>query len=117
MLLVTLPVDYLLQVDILGPDCLVKGVDLSYLSFILFIAVIAGITQIVEMAVEKFSPSLYSALGIFCPDCSELCHYGCVFVYAATCNHGSCKYASHHQCLGFYCLCGRFWYRLDFGNC
>ena len=67
VLLVTLPVDYLLQVDILGPDCLVKGVDLSYLSFILFIAVIAGITQIVEMAVEKFSPSLYSALGIFLP--------------------------------------------------
>ncbi len=50
-----------------GPDCLVEGVDLSYLSFILFIAVIAGITQLVEMAVEKYSPSLYSALGIFLP--------------------------------------------------
>ena len=43
------------------------GIDLSYLSFILFIAVIAGITQLVEMAVEKFSPSLYSSLGIFLP--------------------------------------------------
>ena len=41
--------------------------DLTYLSFILFIAVIAGIVQIVEMAVEKFSPSLYGALGIFLP--------------------------------------------------
>ena len=67
VLLVTVPVDYLLQVYVLGPDCLVKGVDLSYLSFILFIAIIAGITQLVEMAVEKYSPSLYSALGIFLP--------------------------------------------------
>lgn len=67
VLLITEPVDYLLQTKVLGPDCLVQGVDLSYLSFILFIAVIAGITQLVEMAVEKYSPSLYSALGIFLP--------------------------------------------------
>ncbi len=67
VLLVTVPVDYLLQVYVLNPDALVPGVDLSFLSFILFIAVIAGITQLVEMAVERFSPSLYSALGIFLP--------------------------------------------------
>jgi len=67
VLLVTVPVDYLLQTCVLGPDCLVPGVDLSYLSFILFIAVIAGIVQLVEMAVEKYSPSLYAALGIFLP--------------------------------------------------
>ena len=67
VLLVTVPVDYLLQVYVLNPDALVAGVDLSFLSFILFIAVIAGITQLVEMAVERFSPSLYSALGIFLP--------------------------------------------------
>ena len=67
VLLVTVPVDYLLQTKVLGPDCLIKGVDLSYLSFILFIAVIAGIVQLVEMVVEKYSPSLYSALGIFLP--------------------------------------------------
>ena len=67
VLLVTVPVDYLLQVYVLTPDALVPGVDLSFLSFILFIAVIAGITQLVEMAVERFSPSLYSALGIFLP--------------------------------------------------
>ena len=45
VLLVTVPVDYLLQTKVLGPDCLVEGVDLSYLSIILFIAV-------VEMVVE-----------------------------------------------------------------
>ena len=67
VLLVTVPVDYLLQTKILGPDCLAEGVDLSYLSFILFIAVIAGIVQLVEMIVERYSPSLYAALGIFLP--------------------------------------------------
>jgi len=67
VLLVTVPVDYLLQTKVLGPDCLVEGIDLSYLSFILFIAVIAGMVQLVEMVVEKYSPSLYAALGIFLP--------------------------------------------------
>ena len=64
---VTVPVNYLLQTKVLGPNCLVEGVDLSYLSFILFIAVIAGMVQLVEMTVEKYSPSLYAALGIFLP--------------------------------------------------
>lgn len=67
VLLITEPVNYLLQRYVLGPDCLIQGVDLSYLSFILFIAIIAGIVQLVEMAVEKYSPSLYAALGIFLP--------------------------------------------------
>ena len=67
VLLVTVPVDYLLQTKVLGPDCLIEGVDLSYLAFILFIAVIAGIVQLVEMIVEKFAPALYAQLGIFLP--------------------------------------------------
>ena len=66
VLFVTVPVDYLLQTKVLGDDG-IFGVDLSYLSFILFIAVIAGIVQLVEMVVEKYSPSLYAALGIFLP--------------------------------------------------
>ena len=61
VLLITLPVNYLLQVHVLDP------LELGYLSFILFIAVIAAIVQIVEMFVEKFSPSLYASLGIFLP--------------------------------------------------
>ena len=61
VLLITLTVNYLLQVHVLNP------LGLSYLSFILFIAVIAAIVQIVEMVVEKFSPSLYASLGIFLP--------------------------------------------------
>ena len=61
VLLITLPVNYLLQIYVLNP------LNLGYLSFILFIAVIAAIVQIVEMVVEKFSPSLYASLGIFLP--------------------------------------------------
>ena len=67
VLIITVPVDYLLQTKVLGPNCIMPGVDLSFLSFILFIAVIAGIVQLVEMVVERFSPSLYAALGIFLP--------------------------------------------------
>ena len=67
VLLVTVPVDYALQKYVLGPNAIVEGVDLSFLAFILFIAVIAGIVQLVEMIVERFSPSLYAALGIFLP--------------------------------------------------
>ena len=67
VLLVTVPINYLLENYVLAPNAIVEDVDLGFLSFILFIAVIAGIVQIVEMAVEKFSPSLYSSLGIFLP--------------------------------------------------
>ena len=67
VLLVTLPINYLLNKYVLAPDALMEGVDLSFLSFIIFIAVIAAIVQIVEMVVEKFSPALYSSLGIFLP--------------------------------------------------
>lgn len=66
VLLITVPADYLLQTKVLSAEGLF-GVDLTYLSLILFIAVIAGIVQLVEMVVERFSPSLYAALGIFLP--------------------------------------------------
>ncbi|MCQ2349816.1 MAG: NADH:ubiquinone reductase (Na(+)-transporting) subunit E [Paludibacteraceae bacterium] len=73
VLLVTLPVNYLLQTKVLEKGALAwlgegfATLDLSFLSFILFIAVIAAIVQLVEMIVEKFSPSLYASLGIFLP--------------------------------------------------
>ncbi len=73
MLVITLPINYLLETYVLragalqwlGPEY--ADVDLSFLSLIMFIAVIASMTQLVEMAVEKYSPSLYSSLGIFLP--------------------------------------------------
>ena len=67
VLLVTLPINYLLYKYVLSPDALIKGVDLNFLSFIIFIAVIAAFTQLVEMIVEKFAPALYSSLGIYLP--------------------------------------------------
>ena len=73
VLLVTLPINYLLNKYVLQPGALswmgesFANVDLSFLSFIIFIAVIAAIVQIVEMVVEKFAPSLYASLGIFLP--------------------------------------------------
>lgn len=67
VLIITLPINYLLDAYVLKAGAIAEGVDLSYLSFILFIAVIAAIVQVVEMFVEKFSPSLYASLGIFLP--------------------------------------------------
>lgn len=73
VLLVTLPINYLLNTYVLCPGALswlspsLASVDLSFLSFITFIAVIAAIVQLVEMVVEKFAPTLYSELGIFLP--------------------------------------------------
>lgn len=73
MLAITLPINYLLDTYVLRAGALswlgeeFANVDLSFLSLIVFIAVIASITQLVEMIVEKYSPSLYASLGIFLP--------------------------------------------------
>lgn len=63
---ITMPINWIIQTFLLSESGLF-GVDLTFLRFILFIAVIASMVQLVEMVVEKFSPSLYSALGIFLP--------------------------------------------------
>jgi len=73
VLLITVPVNFLLEQYILKQGALVwlsdsfADLDLSFLSFIMFIAVIASIVQLVEMVIEKFSPALYNSLGIFLP--------------------------------------------------
>ena len=73
VLVCTLPINYLLNRYVLQPGALswlgegFADVDLSFLSFIIFIAVIAAFTQLVEMIVEKFAPALYSSLGIYLP--------------------------------------------------
>jgi Na+-transporting NADH:ubiquinone oxidoreductase subunit E len=69
----TVPINYLLENYILGRGALswlgprFASVDLSFLTFIMFIAIIAAMVQLVEMIIEKFSPTLYSSLGIFLP--------------------------------------------------
>ena len=73
VLVVTVPVNYLINKYLLLPGALscispkLASVDLSFLTYILFIAIIAAIVQILEMVIETFTPSLYSALGIFLP--------------------------------------------------
>ena len=73
VLVCTLPINYMLENYVLKEGALswlgaeFKDVNLSFLAFILFIAIIASFTQLVEMVVEKFAPALYSSLGIFLP--------------------------------------------------
>lgn len=79
---ITVPINWLIQNYVLNPGALAwlgadfESVDLGFLQFIIFISVIAGMVQLTEMAVEKFSPALYGALGIFLPliavNCSVL---------------------------------------------
>ena len=70
---ITVPVNYLINNYLLSSGALawlspaLADMDLSFLSFIMFIAVIASMVQLVEMIIEKFSPALYSSLGIFLP--------------------------------------------------
>jgi Na+-transporting NADH:ubiquinone oxidoreductase subunit E len=73
VLTITVPLNFLIDQYVLQPGALkwigpkYAEIDLSFLSFIMFIAVIASMVQLVEMIVEKFSPALYGALGIFLP--------------------------------------------------
>ncbi len=66
VLILTIPINWVISELVLGPNGIFK-MDLTFLRFILFIASIAASVQLVEMAVEKYSPSLYNALGIFLP--------------------------------------------------
>ena len=70
---ITVPLNYLIYKYVLEAGALswldpsLKSMDLSFLNLIIFIAVVATLVQLVEMIVEKFSPSLYNSLGIFLP--------------------------------------------------
>jgi Na+-transporting NADH:ubiquinone oxidoreductase subunit E len=73
VLTITVPLNYLIFEYLLSDGALAwigpeyAELDLSFLSLIMFIAVIASMVQLVEMIVEKFSPALYGSLGIFLP--------------------------------------------------
>lgn len=70
---VTIPINWLIQNYILTEGALAwagdsfKGMDLTFLQFIVFICVIAAVVQLTEMVIEKASPALYGTLGIFLP--------------------------------------------------
>ena len=71
VLSITTPMNWLIYTYLLSPGALawvgLPNVDLSYLKFITFIAVIAAMVQAVEMVIDRFSPALYNALGVFLP--------------------------------------------------
>ena len=73
VLIIALPVTWAINQYLLIPGALswlgqeYVDTDLSFLGLIMFISVIAALVQILEMAIEKYSPSLYNSLGIFLP--------------------------------------------------
>jgi len=73
VLTITVPLNWLIQEYVLKEGALAwmgagfATVDITFLQFIIFIAVIAAMVQLVEMIIEKVSPSLYGSLGIFLP--------------------------------------------------
>ncbi len=73
VLTITVPLNYLIDTYLLADGALIwlgpdyEELNLSFLSLIMFISVIASMVQLVEMIVEKFSPALYGSLGIFLP--------------------------------------------------
>ncbi|TXH62876.1 MAG: NADH:ubiquinone reductase (Na(+)-transporting) subunit E [Thiothrix sp.] len=64
---ITLPVNNIILNVFLKENALIQGVDLRFLGLITYIAIIAAIVQVLEMAMDKFAPALYQALGIFLP--------------------------------------------------
>lgn len=68
---ITVPVNWAIYNFLLRPDALswagLENTDLRYLGLIFYIATIAAMVQIVEMAIDRYSPKLYNALGIFLP--------------------------------------------------
>lgn len=67
VLAISVPANQVVYEYVLKDGALVEGVDLSFLNFITFIGIIAGIVQILEMILDKYFPALYNALGIFLP--------------------------------------------------
>ncbi len=71
VLTITTPVNWLVYTFLLAPGALAwagfAGVNLTFLKLVLFIAVIAAMVQAVEMVIDRYSPALYAALGVFLP--------------------------------------------------
>jgi Na+-transporting NADH:ubiquinone oxidoreductase subunit E len=71
VLSVTTPINWLLYHYLLAPGALYwlgfPDMDLSFLKFIMFIAVIAAMVQAIQMIIDRFSAALYAGLGVFLP--------------------------------------------------
>lgn len=71
VLTITVPINNLIYRYLLQEDALawagLPGVDLTFLGLVIYIGVIASVVQILEMALDRYFPALYNALGIFLP--------------------------------------------------
>jgi Na+-transporting NADH:ubiquinone oxidoreductase, subunit NqrE len=111
---ITVPINWLIQNYVLNAGSLAwlgdgfKDIDLNFLQFIVFISVIAAMTQLTEMAVEKFSPALYGTLGIFLP----LIAVNCSVLGAALFMVGRPYNLAEATCIWI-----RIWHWLDVGHC
>ena len=64
---ITCPLNQILNEALLKPDVIAPGIDLGFLRFLTLIGTIAAAVQIVEMTLDRYSPDLYNALGVFLP--------------------------------------------------
>ncbi len=69
--IITVPINNLILTYLLKPGALswagYPDIDLSFLGFLTYIAIIAAVVQILEMVLDRFIPALYNTLGIFLP--------------------------------------------------
>lgn len=63
------------------------NINLNFLQFLLFISIIAGFTQMLEIIIEKFSPALYSSLGLYLPLIAVNCAILGACLFAVTRNY------------------------------
>ena len=67
----------------------IQNLDIAFTKILVFIVVIAGLVQIVEILLQKFSPALYGALGIYLP----LITTNCAVLGAAELNAASGRHS------------------------
>jgi Na+-transporting NADH:ubiquinone oxidoreductase subunit E len=101
---ITVPINWLLNTYLLTDGAIMEGVSLVFLRLILFIAVIASMVQLVEMVIEKVSPSLYNSLGIFLPLITVNCSIlgGSLFMVSREYNFGTSVSFGLGAGLGFF---------------
>ena len=103
----TLPLNNILYQSLLKEGALawmgLPDVDLNFLGLIVYIGVIAAVVQILEMAMDKFTPALYNALGVFLPLITVNCAIlgGSLFMVERDYNFGESLVFGLGSCLGW----------------
>ncbi|MCC5847868.1 MAG: NADH:ubiquinone reductase (Na(+)-transporting) subunit E [Verrucomicrobia bacterium] len=101
---ITTPLNNIIFNLLLKDNTLVQGVDLSFLNFLCFIAVIASTVQLLEMLLDRFFPPLYNSLGIFLPLITVNCSIlgGSLFMVERDYNFGQSMAFGFGSGMGFF---------------